>query len=151
MRELKLVVLQGLQPSAESHCMLTGLWLLQGRRMALTSSGCLHSMAAASSQMPAWPAPAPAARLGRLPLLLWTLTLDRPLVTHTELHWLTTQPAAEQNTLHTETPAADPLPGTCPGISVMCTLSSCSSTLHICQQSARCMFSMHVSYCNRLR
>ena len=102
--------------------MLTGLWLLQGRRMALISSGCLHSMAAANSHMPAWPAPALAARPGRLPLLLWTLTLDRPLVTQLELHWLTTQPEAEQNTPHPETPAAQPPPGACPGISVMCTL-----------------------------
>ena len=94
--------------------MLTGLWLLQGRRMALISSGCLHSMAAANSHMPAWPAPALAARPGRLPLLLWTLTLDHPLVTQTELHRLTMQPAAEQDTAPPDPPAADPLPGAYP-------------------------------------
>ena len=37
--------------------------------MALISSGCLHSMAAANCHMPAWPAPALAARPGRLPLV----------------------------------------------------------------------------------
>ena len=56
--------------SAMPYCTLTWLWLLQGRRMALISSACLHRMAAANSHMPAWPAPALAARPGRFPLLL---------------------------------------------------------------------------------
>lgn len=118
----ELLALQGLQPTTLSHHMLTGVWLLQGRRMALISSACLHSMAAANNHMPAWPAPALAARPGRLPLLLWTLTLDRPLVTHTELYRLDPQPAAEQDTAYPDLPATDPPPGVCPGISVMCML-----------------------------
>ena len=98
--------------------------------MALISSGCLHSMAAANCHMPAWPAPALAARPGRLPLLLWTLTLDRPLVTQTELLRLTAQPAAEQDTAPPDPPAADALPGAYPCVSAMCTLFPCTSSLH---------------------
>ena len=120
--------------------MLTGLWLLQGRRMALISSACLHSMAAANSRVQAWPAPALSARPGRLPLLLWTLTLDRPLVTQTELLRLSSQLAAEQDAAHPDPPATDPPPGACPGISVMCTLLRLRQLIKIMSALCRAYF-----------
>ena len=106
---------------------LTGLWLLQGRRIALTSSACLHSLAAANSHMPPWPAPAQASRPGPLPLLLWTLTLDRPLVTQSEIQWLPMQPSAEQDTAQPDSSASHPPPSACPGILVISTLFACTS------------------------
>ena len=113
--------------------------------MAVISSACLHSMAAANSHMPAWPAPALAARPGRLHLLLWTLTLDRPLVTHTELYRLTAQPAAEQDTAHSDPPATNPPPGVCPGISVMCTFLRLHQLVAVKSALCGAYFLLHLS------